>query len=131
MARNTPFLKRIAALVAGITLAGSAWADDGVLPHLELTENGGSVAVSAAVTNPSGGPVIATLEVVRTDASGNSSRTRQSRTVPSGEGPQPFARLSLGGAGDADLTARLTITSNGAVLAETETKLTPPKGIDL
>ena len=115
-------MARLAALAFLATgMAGGAAAE--VLPVLELIRDGGSIRIEARVTNDGDAPVETLLEIARSDAAGNTSRTRQRSALPPGPDPVTVATVSLGGGGRLDAT--LTVMRDGAVVARTQTQLAP------
>lgn len=95
------------------------------VPILSVELAGESLNLSASVAGKGGQTVLAELTVLR-EANGSSARTQQSTQVVLTEGtPQNVSTIGLGGDPLDSLEARLTVTYEGRLIAETSTILSP------
>lgn len=95
------------------------------VPILSVELAGESLNLSASVAGKGGQTVLAELTVLR-EANGSSARTQQSTQVVLTEGtPQSVSTIGLGGDPLDSLEARLTVTYEGRLIAETSTILSP------
>ncbi|MBM2574928.1 hypothetical protein JQC91_01305 [Jannaschia sp. Os4] len=104
-----------------LLLAAPAAAQD-ALPHLLIEPVEGGLRIVAGATNRTGAPLDAVLEVTRARG-GTTSRSRQAVRVPPGTDAASLSTVTVGGSGA--LSARLTLSRDGEVVAVAETVLSP------
>ena len=95
------------------------------VPILSIERAGNDLNLSASVAGKGCQTVLAELTVLR-ESNGLSARTRQSAQVVLTDGtPQRVSTIGLGGDPLDSLEARLTVTYEGHLIAETSTILNP------
>ncbi|APE44459.1 hypothetical protein BOO69_14340 [Sulfitobacter alexandrii] len=130
MPLGTAFSRAVLAGLVWIGATAAARAELAV-PHLEINQDQDTLTLVGAVSGPEGATADTRLSVTRIDASGNSMKSAQGKTVTlRGATPVEVARLVINAGAHPNLVATLQILQNDGVIAETRTEIGSPAKTD-
>jgi|GEM_PF-4845007 len=116
--------QRLGLLIGGLLVAGPAASDPLALPLLSLTPENGSIRVVARVEGSSVADVTARLEVRKADDAGSVGTAQESRLTLTPGVAMDVANVTVSLVGAGSLTATLSVSQSGDIVASTSTTLT-------